>query len=137
MKVGVEVEAQHRDGDEGAAGDAYCIGDDSEKKEHKDSADEAGRDELTDGVRAEGAHGVDLFGDFHRTQFRGHAGSVTAGDHKASQYGAKFLDHGERDERAGHADGAKLSKRRSGLQGKYAAGEKSGEDDDRQGPDAD
>ena len=137
VEEGAAVEAEEADGDERAAGDAAGVGDDGEEEEHEDGGDEARRDELADGVGAEGAHGVDLLGDLHGAELGGHAGGVAAGDHEAGEDGAELLDHGERDEAAGHVDGAELLERGGGLEGEHAAGEEAGEDDDGQRAEAD
>ena len=55
-----------------------------------------------------------------------------AGDHQPGEDGAELLDHGERDESAGHVDGAELLERGSGLQREHAAGEEASEDNDGQ-----
>ncbi len=137
VEEGAAVEAEQADGDERAAGDAAGVGDGGEEEEHADGGDEAGRDELAHGVGAESAHGVDLLGDLHGAELGGHAGGVAAGDHEAGEDGAELLDHGERDETAGHVDGAELLERGGGLEREYAAGEEAGEDDDGQRAEAD
>ena len=137
MEKGRAVEVQERDGDEGTAAGAAGVRDDGEEEEHEDRRDDAWGDELADGVGSEGAHGVDLLGDLHGAKLGGHAGGVTTRDHEASEYGAELLDHGERDEAAGHVDGAEFFQRDSGLEGQHAAGEEAGENDDGQGADAD
>ncbi len=108
VEEGAAAESQEPDGDERTAGDAGGVGDDGEEEEHEDGGDEAWRDELADGIGAERAHGVDLLGDLHGAELGGHAGCVAAGDHEAGEDGAELLDHGERDEAAGHVDGAEL-----------------------------
>lgn len=137
VEVGGWVEAEEGDADHGSTGDTDGVGEDGEEEEHEDGCDEARGDQFADGVGAEGSHGVNLLGDLHGADLGGHSGGVSAGDHEAGQDGAEFLDHGECDEIAGHADGAKLLQGGGGLEGKNAAGEESGEDDDRQGTEAD
>ena len=115
VEEGWAVKVQERDRDEGAPGGAHSVRDDGEEEEHEDRRHNARGDELADGIGAEGAHGIDLLGDLHGSEFGGHTGGVAAGDHEAGENGAELFDHGECDEATGHADGAKLLKRDGGL----------------------
>jgi len=137
VEVGAGVETQQGDRDEASTGDADRVREDGEEEEHEDGGGDAWGDQLADGIGAERAHGVNLFGDLHGAEFGGHAGGVAAGDHEAGEDGAEFFDHRESDEGAGHADGAELLQGGGGLKGEDAAGEKAGEDDDGKGTDAD
>ena len=96
-----------------------------------------GGNKLANGVGAECAHGVDLFGHLHGSEFRGHTGGVAAGNHQSGKHRAELLDHRKRDEVAGHAYGAEGLERGGGLQRKHAAGKKAREHDDGQGSEAD
>src|ERR1035441_4334833 len=95
----------HEDGDQAAAGDAAGVGNDGEKEEHGDGGSDARGDEFAQGVHAQGAHGVDLLGDHHRSEFAGHRRGVTAADHDAGEYRTQLADHGKRDKLAGDGGG--------------------------------
>jgi hypothetical protein len=137
VEVGGEVQAQHGDANQSATGDPDCVRDDGKEEEHENGGDEPRRDKLADRVGAQGAHGIDLLGDLHRAELGCHAGCVSAGDHEAGEHGTKLLDHRERDQAAGHADCAEGLERAGGLECEHATGEKSGENDDWHGADAD
>src|ERR1017187_8962944 len=137
VQVGVGVEAEQVDGHQGPAGDAKSVRDDGEEEEHEDGGHDARSDQLANRIGAQGAHGVELLGNLHGADLRSHAGGVAAGDHEASEDGAEFLDHGERDQRASHGDGAELGQRGGRLEREDASGEEAGEDDDGHGTDAD
>ena len=53
------------------------------------------------GIGAQGAHGVDLLGDFHGSEFAGDAGRVAAGHHQRGEHRTQLADQGDRNERAG------------------------------------
>src|SRR5271170_3820951 len=67
------VIAQQEDGDGAAAQRADCVGDNGEEEHHHDRGDDARHYQLLQRVRAERAHGVNLLGHHHRTQFAGHS----------------------------------------------------------------
>jgi hypothetical protein len=131
------AEAEGEVGDEESAAETDKIRDYGEQREHEHSGDDAGRDQFADGIGAEGAHGVDLLGDDHRTQFRGDAGSVAAGDEQGGDGGTELADQGEGYGIAGESGFAELFELRRGLQHHHSADEKAGENNNRQRTDAD
>ncbi len=82
------------------AHDAEGIGHDGEQQEHGDAGEDARGDELAHRVDTKGAHGVNLLGDNHRSQFAGHGGCVSAGNHDAREHCAQLANHGQADELA-------------------------------------
>jgi hypothetical protein len=121
----------------GSAEGADRVGDDGQEKEHEDGREDARADQLAHRVGAQGAHGVELFGDPHGAELRGHAGGVAAGDHQAGEYRSELLDHGKADQLTGDGGSAKLRQGRGRLQGENAPGEETGEEDNGQRADTD
>ena len=117
----------HEDGDGRAAEDAEEVGNYGEEEEHGDAGEDARRNQLAHRVDAEGAHGVNLLGDHHRTEFAGHGGGIAAGDHDAGEHGAEFADHRSAHKPSRDGGGAELRQCGSRLQGQHAAGEEAGE----------
>ena len=68
----------HEDGDGAAAEDAEEIGDDGEKKEHRDASEDARSYELAHRIDAQCAHGINLLGHDHGAEFAGHRGGIPA-----------------------------------------------------------
>src|SRR6202011_4177468 len=77
----VEIEARGRD--DVAAEDADRIGDGNQYRHGNDCRDQAGYDEIFDGVGGERGQSVNLFGDAHGADLGGNGGSDAAGDHEA------------------------------------------------------
>src|SRR6266852_3004766 len=102
--LSVEPEQQMRDPI--AADQPKQVGDDSEEKQHEDGGPHSWRNQLLSGIGAQGAHGIDLFGHDHRTEFAGHAGGVPPGHHQSGDERAQFGDHAERHELADERDSA-------------------------------
>src|SRR5690348_9228108 len=69
--VCVQVQPQLRNRE--TAGQPEEVADDGEEKQHDDGSHHARRDQLLGRIGAQGPHGVNLLGDFHRAQFAGHA----------------------------------------------------------------
>ena len=68
------VEPHEGDADQSAASDTDRVRHDGEEKKHEDCGVKPRGDKFADGVRAEGAHRVDLFGHLHGADLRRHAG---------------------------------------------------------------
>src|SRR5215471_14588316 len=83
VPVLVTVQAQHDQRIEPASNQTYQIRDDGKEEHHDHGGDHARGHQLFGGVGAQGAHGVNLLSHFHRAQFAGHSGGVTAGYHQA------------------------------------------------------
>ena len=64
-------------------------------------------------------------------------GPDAAGHHQRRQHRAELLDHRRADEPADHGAGAELIERQAGLQRQHHAGERAGQQHDRQRSDAD
>src|SRR5208283_2571459 len=113
------------------------VGHDGEQQQHGDAGKDARGHQLSHGVYAQGAHGVNLFGDDHGTQLAGDRGCIAAGDHDSSKDGAKLADHGDADELSGDGGGAEGRKSGRGLKGKHAPGKEPRQDDNRNRTEAD
>src|SRR5580692_4233927 len=88
------VETQQHLGDKQASGQAHHVRNNSQEKHHENGGDHARRDQFLHGVGAQGAHGVDLFGHYHRSQLAGHAGGIPAGHHQTGQHWPQLAHHG-------------------------------------------
>src|SRR5882724_1683238 len=131
------VKPQHGKRNDPSPDQPYKVGNDGEKKHHEDGGDHARRHQLFIWVSAQGAHGVNLFRNFHRAQFAGHAGRVAARHHQAGKHRSKFPHHGKRNQPSGKRERSELFQRLGGIQRQHNAGEHSGEHHNRQRPHAD
>jgi hypothetical protein len=107
---GGNVECELCDGE--SADEAGADAESGQDRHDEDGGDEARSHEFADGVDAEGADGVDLIGDDHRSEFGGHGGGVAAGDEECGEDGAEFAEESERDGvggEGGFAEAAKLA----------------------------
>ena len=131
------VEAQLEAGDDEPANQPDEVGKRGEQGEHQRGGDDTRGDQLARGVGAHGAHGVHLLGDEHGAELGGDAGSVASGNEQAGDGGAQFADQGDGHDVAGERGGAEPRELGGGLQDKDGADEKTGQENDGEGADAD
>lgn len=123
----------HETGGSDAEADAFA----DEEGYGEEHGDEARGDEVVDRVDAEGAEGVDLFGDLHGADFCGHGGTDAACEHEGGEDWAEFAAHGEGDDAADETVEAELVEFVVDLGCEDGAGGCAGDDDLDLGAEAD
>ena len=133
----LRVEAEQQMRDRIATDQPEQVGDDGQEEQHEGGGPDARRNQLLGGIGPQRAHGIDLLGYDHRTQFAGHAGGVAPRHHQSGDQRAEFGDHAERYKLADKRDPAESLQGAGCVQRQQGADGKSGENHDGQGTDAD
>ena len=115
-----------------AAENADDVADENEAGQHQRRGENAGEEQVFEGIRAEGDEGVHLFGHAHGADLGGEGGADAAGDHEARHDGAKLARDGEGDDEGNRILGTYIGEAGVGLQGECRAGEDGGHADDGQ-----
>lgn len=131
------VDAQKFDAEERPADDAEKVGEEGEAGDEDQAREESRHDEIVNGVDAHARKRVDLFGNAHRSEFRGDGASDASREHRRGEDGAELFHEREVDRRADsrfHADDLELRIR---LDGEHHADEDAGEHNDGETQNAD
>ncbi len=123
--------------DEPPAEDADGVAEDGEDRGEQQRREEARDDEVADGVGADGGEGVDLLGDAHGPELRGHRASDASGEDHRRQHGTELLHHAQIDDHPRGVLRAEAVEVAEHLHGEDHADEGAGDEDDGQRADAD
>ena len=96
VEIAIEIERAGRN--EITAIDANDVSDEHENGKRQNGGPETRRIEIAKRISGEGVKGVDLFGDFHRANFRGNACADPACEHKSCQNRPQFARNTEDDD---------------------------------------
>jgi hypothetical protein len=131
------IEAERKDAGNHAAEESDENGDGSQQGNRHKRRDHTGSDEFAARVGAHGAHGVDLFSDDHRAEFRGDTGRAAASNKEAGDGRAKFADERERNDIAGERGLAKAYELGPRLENHDGTDKETGEKNDGERADTD
>ena len=118
------------DADDVGGKDAEGGGLGDEEGDRDDHGEESRGDEEVDRMHGHGAQGIDLLGDFHRTDLRCHGRANTTCEHEAGDGRAEFTEHADADERTSQGFGIEELELKKRLRGQHGTGEGAGDDDD-------
>ncbi len=102
-----------------------------QNRQHNHQRDQTCRDQFFDRIGAHGAHGVDLFGYLHRSEFGGNTGSDAPGYHQRSKHRSQFTYHRQCDNHANVDFGAEACNLVAGLQRQHHARKETGQQNNR------
>ncbi len=94
-------------------------------------------DEIINRVNPKRAQSVDLFGDFHRADFRRHRRAHPPGDHQPRHHRSQLAKHRHGDDRPDCRIHSQPVKLKIGLRREHRSGERSGDHDNKLRPEAD
>ncbi len=137
LPKGGGAEAQGENAGDHAAEKANEDGDGGKQGNSQEGGEDARANQLARGVRAHGAHGVDLLGDDHGAEFGGDAGGATSGDEQTGDGGAEFADQCDGDDVSREGGLSEALELRAGLQDHDRADKEAGEQDNGERADAD
>lgn len=123
-------DSEDADADDPGGEHAECGRFGDEERDGDEHREEARGDEIVDGVDRHGAEGIDLLGDFHRSDFGSHRGANAAREHEAGDGGAELAKHGDGDESTGGGFEPEELELEKGLGGEDGTSEGAGDADD-------
>ncbi len=126
-EIGIGVEAQRARAHDVAAHDADGVADGNENGQRHHRRDDAGADEILEGIGGQRHQRIDLLGDPHGAKLGGDRGADAARHHESGKHGAKFAGDAQRHDGGHQALGIEARGAEIDLQRQRAAGEEGGE----------